>query len=105
MISISELALHIKRGEHILRTVVSADFAKKILEENFNPELLQEALKTAKQVNHISGFGSGLILIDENEKKVISAQTAFKLDTLENLYEPWEYIEEGLYNLLKAIKP
>lgn len=103
--SINELALYFKKGDSILRAVVSADFAKKFIGENFNEAMLQEFTKRAKPTNDIVGFGKGYILVDYDKKKVISAQIAFGLDSLENIYEPWEYIEEGLYNIIKAIDP
>ena len=105
MVVISELALHVQRDGSIWRAVVNTAFARKILEENFNSELMQKFLDTAKKVDTPSGFDRGLLLIDENEKKVFSAQTAFGLEMLENLTESWEYTEAGIYEKIKALKP
>ena len=105
MVCISELALHLQRGNCTWRAIVSPNFAKKLLEENFNSALMEEFLKSAKKVNGISGFDKGIILVNEDEKKIISAQVAFGLETLENLSESWEYIEAGIYEKIKAIEP
>ena len=85
--------------------MVTANFAKRLLENNLNPTGIDEFLKTAKQVNTVKGFGDGFLLINEDEKKIISAQTAFGLETLENLQESWEYLETGTYERIKALEP
>jgi len=104
VIGIPKIALYIKRRGILYRGEVEADFALQLLEQNFPENLLNEFFKWAKAAEKVCGYTNDVMIIDEEKKEVISNQIVFGLETLENIYEPWEYIEENIYARLEALK-
>ena len=99
-----EVALHIKRNGVILRGVITAEFLRELLEQNFPQVMMENFLLKAQPVEHEVGADAGSLLVDEDAKIIVSSQTAFGLETLEKIYDNWEYREENIFKKLESIR-
>lgn len=95
----SQLNLYVKQKGVVRGACVPTYLALDLLNHKFSGEEMRLIDMRSKETAHVEPYDLGLIMVDFDNKTIISSQRAFNVDEVEmkeELLKEWKFVEQEI---------